>query len=479
MRYLQRWSAIVGIGGLVAAFVVACGGGGGTFAGIDRLGVSNGTITGFGSIFVNGVEYETGSGTSFLVDDSPGSESDLQVGQVVTVRWTSSNNGVTFRADDVTYSGTVRGPIASINGAASSFVVLGQTVLVDAGTSFDSGIVPGDLSGLAVANNVEVSGLIDANGAIRATRVERKVGAVTLKVRGTVSALTATTFNINAQVVNYATAMLPDGQISAGDFVEAKGNLINGSNQLVATEVKLEDEGLPGGDDGDEAHVEGFVTAYSSATSFSVSGVPVSKPVGVVVTGGTVALNVKVEVEGVFNASGVLVATSIEVKAGSSGSAVNAKLAALVDSVNAGAGQLVVLGVPVSVNTSTRLEDKSNAAVRPFGLANLSVGDFVEVQGVAQLNGSVVATSLEREDPEDDGVLRGPVSAVSNPNLTILGRTVATSGSTFRDASDNPIDSATFFTTVTSGTEVKVKFLISALGGAGTPVPALEVEIEN
>ena len=91
----------------------------------------------------------------------------------------------------------------------------------------------------------------------------------------------------------------------------------------------------------------------------------------------------------------------------------------------------MVLGVPVSVNTSTRLEDKSNAAVRPFGLANLSVGDFVEVQGVAQLNGSVVATSLEREDPEDEGVLRGPVSAVSNPDLTILGRTVATSGSTF------------------------------------------------
>ncbi|MDP2324170.1 MAG: DUF5666 domain-containing protein, partial [Gammaproteobacteria bacterium] len=462
MRYLQRWSAIVGIGGLVAAFVVACGGGGGTFAGIDRLGVTNGTITGFGSIIVNGVEYETGTGTSYLVDDTPGSEMDLQVGQVVTVRWTSGNNGVTFRADDVSYSGTVRGPIASINGTASSFVVLGQTVLVDAGTSFAPGIIPGDLSGLAVADNVEVSGLIDASGAIRATRVERKTGAITLKVRGTVSAVTATTFSINAQVVNYATAMLegfPGGQITAGDFVEAKGNSINGSNQLVATEVELEDESLPGGDDGDEAEVEGYVTAFSSASSFSVSGVPVSKPVGVVVTGGTVALNVKVEVEGVFNASGVLVATSIEVKTGSSGSAVNAKLSALVDSVNAGAGQLVVLGVPVSINASTRLEDKSNAAVRPFSLANLSVGNFVEVQGVAQQNGSVVATSLERENPEDEGVLRGPVSAVSNPNLTILGREVATTGSTFEDANDNPIDAATFFATVTIGTEVKVKFL--------------------
>ena len=330
MRYLQRWSAIVSIGGLVAALVVACGGGGGTFAGIDRLGVSNGT-----SHRVSAASLSTASSTrpvavlplSWTIH--PAASRTLRWGRSLRVHWTSSDNGVTFRADDVSYSGTVRGPIASINAAANSFVVLGQTVLVDAGTSFDPGITPADLSGLAVADNVEVSGLIDAAGVIRATRVERKAGAVTLKVRGTASAVTATTFSINAQVVNYGSAMLegfPGGQITAGDFVEAKGDSLNGSDQLVATEVELEDEGLPGGDEGDEAEVEGYVTAFTSASSFSVSGVPVSKPVGVVVTGGSVALNVKVEVEGAFNASGVLVATSIEVKTGSSGSAVNAKL---------------------------------------------------------------------------------------------------------------------------------------------------------
>lgn len=484
MQHVQRWMAIAGVGGLVAVLVAACGGGGGSnFAGIDRLGVSNGTITGFGSIIVNGVEYETGSGTVILVDDSPGSESDLQVGQVVTLNWVTSDNGLTYRAEDVSYTATVRGQIASIDAAASSLVVLGQTVLVDAGTAFAPGISPADITGLAVADSVEISGLIDAEGAIRATRIERRTGSVSLKLRGTATAVTATTFSINGQVVNYASATLegfPGGNILAGDFVEAEGNVLNGSDQLVATEVELEDQGVSGGDEGYEAEVEGFVTSFTSPASFSVSGVPVNTRVGTVVTGGTVALNVKVEVEGRFNASGVLIADEIEVKTGTSGSAVNARITSTVDSVNAGAGQLVVLGVPVTVNVSTRLEDKSNAAVRPFGLADLSTGDFVEVQGVAQSNGSVLATSVERQDPDDDGVLRGPVSALNNPDLTILGRLVATSLATdFQDSSETPISAGTFFATVTPGTEVQVSFLMSGLGGSGAPIPAREVEIEN
>ena len=88
MQIFKRGFAAAGLAGLVVGLVVACGGGGGgSFAGIDRLGVTSGTITGFGSIFVNGVEYETGNGTTYLVDDSEGAETDLRVGQVVTINW--------------------------------------------------------------------------------------------------------------------------------------------------------------------------------------------------------------------------------------------------------------------------------------------------------------------------------------------------------------------------------------------------------
>ena len=51
----------------------------------DATITSTGTITGFGSVFVNGIEFETGS-SSFDVDDNPSSsEDDLAIGMVVTV----------------------------------------------------------------------------------------------------------------------------------------------------------------------------------------------------------------------------------------------------------------------------------------------------------------------------------------------------------------------------------------------------------
>ncbi len=61
MQMFKRGFVSASLTGLVMAVVVACGGGGGggSFAGIDRLGVTTGTINGFGSIIVNGVEYET------------------------------------------------------------------------------------------------------------------------------------------------------------------------------------------------------------------------------------------------------------------------------------------------------------------------------------------------------------------------------------------------------------------------------------
>ena len=309
------------VGGLVLGLVVACGGGGGAnYAGIDRLGVSTGTITGFGSIFVNGVEYETGNGTMYLVDDVEGAETDLGKGQVVTIRWTSNDNGATFRADDVIYNKTLEGPVTSIDVNAQSFVVLGQTVFIDdVGTTFDSSDSdPNPLvnfAGLRIGDNVEVSGLIGADGIIRATRVDRQEAGDQLEIRGVVAGLTTTTFTINEQVVDYASASPLGFTLADGDFVEVKGDSINGSGQLVATEVKLE-EGLPSGGDGDEGELEGFVTDFdpNSPGTFSVNGSPVITDAATEVTGGVVALNARVEVKGIFNAVGELLADTIEIK---------------------------------------------------------------------------------------------------------------------------------------------------------------------
>ncbi len=486
MKNFKRKLQAAAVTGLVLGLVVACGGGGGaSLAGIERLGVSTGTITGFGSVFVNGVEYST-TGTAFDIDDAPGSQSDLQVGQQVTVQWSSVDEGVTRRAVEVFYDDSVEGPITagSIDLVTQSFVVLGQTVLVDADTSFASPLI--DIDSLADGDVVEVSGLL-ANSVdgvvVRATRIERKAAGGEIEIRGTVSERTVNTFVINGQVVLTTDAIIdaPGNVINNGDFVEVKGTVVNGDGQLVATQVELEDGEDRIGGDGDEAEVEGYVTAFTDATSFSVSGVPVLS--SVTATGGTVAPGAKVRVKGEFNADGAIVASQVEVRAGASGSPVDARISALVDSVNVAAGQLVLLGVTIQTDADTRFEDQSNDGVRSFSLADVRAGgnpDFVEVRGVAQENGTILATLLQRQEPDSQGELRGSLGPRDDPDFTILGVLVETDEFTaFFDVDENEITAAEFFAgAVAPGAEVKVIFSLNP-PGASTPVLAEDVEIED
>ena len=71
------------------------------------------TITGFGSVFVNGVEFDT-SGAGFDVDDNPAAmESDLGIGMVVAVTGTVNNDGITGSASLIEYDEAIEGPIAA------------------------------------------------------------------------------------------------------------------------------------------------------------------------------------------------------------------------------------------------------------------------------------------------------------------------------------------------------------------------------
>ena len=126
------------------------GGGGGTVTnpggGIDRSGNSVGTIDGFGSVIVNGVEWETDGSTVFTVeDDDSSSQDDLDVGDVVIIRGTIDDSTGAAAATSVEADDLIEGPISTINASAATFVVLGQTVRTDLDTAYiTEGIQPGD-----------------------------------------------------------------------------------------------------------------------------------------------------------------------------------------------------------------------------------------------------------------------------------------------------------------------------------------------
>lgn len=450
-------------------------------SGIGRTGLAVGPITNFGSIIVNGVKYETDS-TVFTNDDEPGSESDLAVGDMVVVVGTIDDNGTTGTADQVFFDDAVTGPVQSIDPTGSSLVVLGQTVFVTADTSFDDSFSPASLDGVSVDQIVEVTGQFDANGDIVATRLEPKPAGSEYEVHGNVAALDDVnfTFTLGSLEVDYSNAMLddfPGGQISNGDLVEAKGTSLSASGALEATKVELETF-LPGVDEGDRLEIEGFITRFASAEDFDVAGQPVTTTSSTLFEGGSAAdlgLNIKVEVEGDIDANGVLVATEVDIRRAKA-----VRATAVIDSVDSAAGSFVILDITVKVDELTRIEDKSDARVEPLEVGDLNVGDYVEVRGdeFPAGSGEILATILEREDPDTETILQGFVEDADGVSrLSILGVTVGTSaGTIFRDENDVLISGAEFFNRLEVGDLVKAEGLES--GDATITAEEVEFELE-
>lgn len=439
--------------------------------GIIRTGVavSAGPITGFGSVIVNGVRYETTNDTTFTRDDNPSSQEDFKVGETVIVKGTIDDDNSNAVAETVELDELVKGPVSA--SAGSELTVMGQTVLVDAGTSIDNvcGISQDNVTPMLDAFAVEVFGLVDSAGVISATRIECKVAADFIddefEVNGVVSNHNAgdMTFMINGLQVDYSSAAsiddLPGGQINDGDPVEAKGPPANYDDRsaipvLTATRVEYKGNRLDG-NEGDHFEVDGFISDFVSASEFNLRvGTLV---IGVTTTGSTdyeggsaadLGNNLKVEIEGELNSSDVVLATRIDIK-----TSTNVRVAGLVDGV---AGDVVtILGVAVNTGlTTTRFEDKRDGR-DPFRISDIVAGDYVEARGQEQPEGEITAFLVERD--QDNGVteLRGFVedgSVVPFEQFVILGVTVdATSVSSYRDQGEASITADAFWSAVGTG----------------------------
>jgi len=463
-----------------AGLVVACGGGSGmsstTPPASTPLVVATGTITGFGSVYVNGVHFKTTSAT-IRKNHQVVAQSALKVGEVARIKGSKNASDGTGNANTVDVDESVVGPIAMIDTTSNTLTVLGQTVTIDAGTSFSSDVQPADITGLKVADFIEVSGLTAADGTIAATRIEREASAGTLQVLGTVASVdtVAQTFMINALTVNYSAANLTDfasGQPANGDLVEVQGTtFISTTTTLTATGVDKQMSDVQEAGDHGAMEREGLITRFASATDFDVEGEPVTITTATVYHNGTeadLALNVKVEVEGSLDSSNVLVADVVSFDRNG-----GVELQSNVTAVDATAGTLTVLGVQITVTSSTRFEDQSSAQVEMFNLSNISVGDTVAVHGFESPAGSgmLVATRLERVSASTEVEVSGPFAAGTSPQFGVFGITVDGSSATLRDTGGATLTLADFLTQAV-GHSVEVSGQLS-----GTIVTASEARI--
>jgi len=474
---------------LTAAIMVsACGGDGslGVAEGIGGSGfISSGTVTGFGSVYVNGVRFDTSSAI-FEIEDQILSQSDLRVGMVVQVEGTIKPDGITGTATGIQYSDDIEGAISAIaenaDATEKTLTVLGKTVIISKTATVFEGVT---YAAIAQNNVIEVSGFIDQNGELRASYIELKsININTAEIKGFINNLFGTSFtvqgiNVDASGANISD--LPTG-LQGNILVEVKGTYNSSNNTITASEVDAENNDLS--IDADEVELEGLITRYVDNSDFDVNGIPIdTTTANAVFTPASPVLKEgdKVEVEGTI-LNGVLIAMEVEVRGG------NAEASALVgstiDTVN-NSFTMVMAGqsITIQLTAATRVEDDAGTADDFISLINdLQPGNFVEVRGFESGSNAITATEVKRESEVKEVELQGIVrTQIPDVSITVLDVVFPVDMATtdYEDASDDSVVNHSTFIGLTTNDSTVIKIVDKKVGDGNAQDVADEVEIED
>ena len=225
----QAERGIGGTGALVERGIGGTGAPGSRLAerGIGGTGIV-GTITGFGSVCVNGLEVALAPGGTVTLDDAPAAPADLRVGQVVALAATPAAGGLTTGA--VAAFHVLSGPVWTV--APDHLVVAGQPVRLDPATLGQRDVQPGAW--------VAVSGLLDLDGTVHATRIDLRTPGPAI-VAGRAEARHGV-WRLGGLVLRFAARRPPP----AGKVVQLRGRLA-GRTLFVTAIAPPPGQPLPGG----------------------------------------------------------------------------------------------------------------------------------------------------------------------------------------------------------------------------------------
>ena len=421
----SAWRLLVGGFALAtAALLGACGGGGGDSAGVGTGGTGSfsvGTVTGFGSIFVNGIRYED-NGARLVDDDGTvkvlgTDDNPLKVGMVVEVTGSVDDSGTVRSATQIAYGAGIKGPVTAVDVAAGTFDVFGITVRTTTTTVYDNF---GGVATLAPGNVVEVHGQPDTSGRIVATYVEREAASVAAfvagdgeyRLRGAVVGLSGSspsyTFALRGVAIRTGATTDFDGAPTDGVSVSVRLNPTQqGDGSYLAERLKVRTASY---DDllGSRRRSRGLRQRLCRRCQrFPGRGLPGTAGAGVVYEDGVAAdlkNGIRVEAKGSID-NGVLVVTKLEFKSRdddddgddddvSGGSKeFEFKGAAACTSCGATSGTFTVKGVTVNYGATTEFRD---------GLSGATLdGKTVEVKSVGEVTSTGTTYRAARIELDD------------------------------------------------------------------------------
>ncbi|MGH1486066.1 MAG: DUF5666 domain-containing protein [Cellvibrionaceae bacterium] len=447
----------------------ACSGGGGSASngGIGGTGaIAKGEIDGFGSIFVNGIKYNTDSANIFI-DDETSLESNLRLGMMVLVKGEINEDGLSGTADTVYYEDEITGPISSLmlntDGNEILLDVLDVTIVANKvdtvfeNVSFDT---------LSINDVIEVSGVPNSAGEIIASRIQKIEnfisGTSEINIKGRVTNLLASTFSLGSLTVDFSAADLSkvsNSTLTESMQVKVKGTL--SGTTITADRIKEQNNPLNDANNEDiKVSIESIITNYISISNFMLDGITVDasnaslEPSTLILADG-----IRIEAEGMI-IDGILVAS--EIKAENGGIKLHANVATVSPSENNITLQFASGDrITAIVDNRSRLVD-GRGGQNTLSLSDISAGEFVEIKALLGDGDNIIIKKLNRYDESDDEIIQGPVeNFTANSSITILGITYlvdnTAGGTTFEDINDIEIDTNTFFSGLTTGVFIQIK----------------------
>lgn len=478
---------------LLSLLLAACGGGSSDNANnssassaanntIAEGELTQGMVTGFGSVIVNGVHFDV-KNAAIEIDGESLVESDLKIGQIVRITGKVNGDGIHGTATKLEGESQLVGPITSIDLTTNTLVALGQTILITADTFFDDDVTAAQLT---AGDIIKVSSYTNAEGNLVATRIDVKNSLANNKFQltGDIENLNTTvlTFTINGTLVDYGKASAPlKATLENGLKVRVIGSFTADTFVAVGN-IHVSHLGFKHHDHDkhwDLVTLSGPVTELTNGTSFKIEETVVLITTSTRFDGGNAGnlqTGTQVKVYGELDENRNLVAKKIKLN-------YKAKISqkGLVDAIDLAAKTFIVNDTVFEVNEDTSFNDRSRAKVRFFDLEDLATGDTIHVRGykiaatatTAERN---VATRVERHNPHAFGdkdwklEVEGTVDAVGDGTITVAGQVIQVNALTRLEG----FTSLENFFAVALGKEVEVKGLTQN----GVAI-ALKIELDD
>jgi hypothetical protein len=262
-------------------------GGGSSIAALPGTGgtgfTSVGTITGFGSVKVNGVFFDD-SLASVTIDGQSQTPAALGLGMQVTVLGQLGTVAATGTAKSIEVWSQAQGLVSALG--ANHFQVAGMSVSTDSSTVY---LGVASTAALQPGMAVRVWGLATDAALTQwlATRVEALAPASVVT-----SGVVAASGQLNGLTLKGALAPL-----STGQAVRVSGSLV-GTQLTVASVQSLTAGASTGNASGDDEQREGVITQLNSSTSFLLGDLPMDLSSAVLTGGTSLSAGAKAEITG-------------------------------------------------------------------------------------------------------------------------------------------------------------------------------------